>query len=749
LEGASLNSRLLLCIACGFALTAAAWDGPEISKVTVTKEGDGARVRVAGKDLAQPRLSRHNQDKAWIASFDAYLRTKSEFVSLKTKKIRYVQYGWYQAKPPVVNLLAWIDPGLKPDVKQDTNGDWVIGFGVEALPSGAPKASELQAETGAIDEARSADVQGTPITPAARKGAEDRGAATPAGAGTQGPDAPKSAEKVTAAKAAPTAPARDAQGPTVSLDFTHTDVVQILKALALQTGTNIVTAPDVKGNLTVRLFGETMRSALELVTRLAGYEYIHQGNTYIVGPPEFLSHWEPSDTSPPDVPVKLVTRFYQVVAADPSQLITTVTSVVPAVTMKAGPEGAVSKLILLGPEEAVEQALQVLRELDVGSPPPPAPEIVRETYVARYADTRDLLKYFAPEAGLFPGVKAMLGPASIVGTETLGGTRLGATTGAAAAPGAPGSGGEAGGQPPRTMILAGPRQAVEEALGMLEQIDSPEPQVVIEVKVMDILHTDLDKLGIQWDIFDNGIINLQSIERVSTTESIIHQDDFSSRVLDTIGNNTVDKGTGWSSEDNWGKTFETLGDPIVQAFNLSLNPKSLIGSVNGFLDALVTTQRSKLLASPKVVTLDGRRAEVFIGDDVLYLESLQVTPTGTNIQVGKVLAGIQLNAVPRIGPDGVVSMALHPEVSLITAFNEVPGGGTLPQVARRYVDNVVRLRDGETLVIGGLIRQEELETMSRVPILGDLPILGQLFRHRSKQHRESEVVIFLTVRIVD
>jgi type II secretory pathway component GspD/PulD (secretin) len=78
----------------------------------------------------------------------------------------------------------------------------------------------------------------------------------------------------------------------------------------------------------------------------------------------------------------------------------------------------------------------------------------------------------------------------------------------------------------------------------------------------------------------------------------------------------------------------------------------------------------------------------------------------------------------------------------------VEQGVTLPVVSRRFTDHVVRVKDGATIVIGGLIRNDEIEQMSKVPLLGDLPFLGRLFRHTSKSSDHTEVVMFITASIV-
>ena len=164
---------------------------------------------------------------------------------------------------------------------------------------------------------------------------------------------------------------------------------------------------------------------------------------------------------------------------------------------------------------------------------------------------------------------------------------------------------------------------------------------------------------------------------------------------------------------------------------------------------MLRKNQAKILASPHVSVLDGKYAEVFIGDEINYVASITQSSTGPSIITGTVKAGIQLNVGPRISlEDGTITMNIRPEVSVVTSFLDVPGGGRLPQVARRYADTSIRVKDGETIIIGGLIREDDLKVVKKVPLLGELPILGFLFTNYKQNKTRNEVVIIITPRIV-
>jgi type II secretory pathway component GspD/PulD (secretin) len=112
--------------------------------------------------------------------------------------------------------------------------------------------------------------------------------------------------------------------------------------------------------------------------------------------------------------------------------------------------------------------------------------------------------------------------------------------------------------------------------------------------------------------------------------------------------------------------------------------------------------------------------------------------------VVEVPVGIILLVHPRVNDNDHITLRVKPVVSTVTSF--VDG---VPQTSTREAETVVRVKNGDTLVIGGLIRDEDVKTMTKVPLLGDLPLVGALFRHYERNHRRSEVMIFLTIKLID
>jgi len=162
--------------------------------------------------------------------------------------------------------------------------------------------------------------------------------------------------------------------------------------------------------------------------------------------------------------------------------------------------------------------------------------------------------------------------------------------------------------------------------------------------------------------------------------------------------------------------------------------------VNAQLNVLIQQGRASILAEPRIATLNNHEAMLLVGETFpVVTTNLQTGfPTVTNIDVG-----VRLRLTPTIGDDGSITAEMHPEYSQITGFNN-----SFPIVANRKVDSTLRVRDGETIVLGGLFSDVDSDTLTKLPLLGDVPVLGTFFRNRQKSHTKDEVVFYITPHIL-
>ena len=160
--------------------------------------------------------------------------------------------------------------------------------------------------------------------------------------------------------------------------------------------------------------------------------------------------------------------------------------------------------------------------------------------------------------------------------------------------------------------------------------------------------------------------------------------------------------------------------------------------------ALITDGRAKMLARPNITTVQGHEALINIGAEVPVprtTTSNTVTTTGIDYRE----AGIILRYTPRVTADGNIVARVHTEVSTPVFVEDLKAY----RFQKRSADTTVRLKNGETMVIGGLIDSDESRSFSKIPFLGDIPILGAFFRSVRTSKTETELMIFLTAHVLD
>ncbi len=242
----------------------------------------------------------------------------------------------------------------------------------------------------------------------------------------------------------------------------------------------------------------------------------------------------------------------------------------------------------------------------------------------------------------------------------------------------------------KTLLLLGPEADVKRALELAPTLDIKSPQIKIVAKVTSITENGEKNLGLTWDW---GSLNY----------------------------------------NEQGATGTWIRDPI---------------DFGAKLDALYTSGDIQILATPSMTVLEGKPGVFFVGDEVTYITLIQQTATGQNVTTEKALVGIQLKLNGRVSSDGNITLNLHPEVSTLKLNETSVTGVTLPTISRRFTDQIVRVKDGETYVVGGLIRTDEVNDLTKIPLLGDIPFFGNLFRHSNKVKQKTEVVMFITATII-
>jgi len=262
-------------------------------------------------------------------------------------------------------------------------------------------------------------------------------------------------------------------------------------------------------------------------------------------------------------------------------------------------------------------------------------------------------------------------------------------------------------------------------------IDLP-PQVLLQVKVAQIDKTSLKKLGISF-LFKGGtaegFTNLVGSPTSATTTTISGGATTSSSFSGTPG--IAGGGPGLGS-------FNPL-----DAFQAGVS--YFPGGIGAVLQALSTKGLAKILAEPNLLVKSGQEGNFLAGSEIPYSVLVSTGGTSTPSIVFKTV-GVKVIFKPEVMENGLISLKIDPaEVSSIAGTLAVNG---YPIIDTRDVRTTVDLRDGESLVLAGLLQEEQIKNMSKIPLLGDIPILGALFRSTQNDLTEKELVFFITPKVV-
>jgi len=268
-------------------------------------------------------------------------------------------------------------------------------------------------------------------------------------------------------------------------------------------------------------------------------------------------------------------------------------------------------------------------------------------------------------------------------------------------------------------VLAGIQEVVE-------QLDRPARQVMLEARVVEVSTDGLKELGVDWDLLNRQGFTFIEENTSGQFEGNLEEPGPLTEVPRIVENTP-------GTNDVWKlRTFNRL--PKVFRF---------------YIDLMIRDGNARVLAQPKLVTLNGKEASMLAGQRIPYLVSQTVFAGGAaaptlSVQVEEV--GIKLAITPLINADGYITVRIRPEVSSVTAFRGP--ANDLPVVATRQAETTVRLKDGASVIIGGLLNEEKTTNYTKVPILGSVPVLGALFRHESTTTARRDLLIEVTPRLL-
>jgi type IV pilus assembly protein PilQ len=281
---------------------------------------------------------------------------------------------------------------------------------------------------------------------------------------------------------------------------------------------------------------------------------------------------------------------------------------------------------------------------------------------------------------------------------------------------------------------------------LINQLDQRPRQVLIEAKLIEVsLNNELD-YGIQWNYGSATTNSNGSVNTIGTTVgptiAPATPGALPSGGVTTSGISSA----GGIGAGGAGTGVSLAADKIFGALTLGRIANNYL--VNATITAAASEGKAKVLSDPKITTLNNQAANINVTTQIPYVTS-NVASTGVQTQtVSYVTTGIQLTVTPSINADGRILLIINPNVSQpsVTASANTQTGA--PAVDTRNAQTSVLVRDGETIVIGGLISDSLQDTISKIPLLGDIPVLGWLFKKKTKIRTRNELLIFVTTHLL-
>jgi len=271
----------------------------------------------------------------------------------------------------------------------------------------------------------------------------------------------------------------------------------------------------------------------------------------------------------------------------------------------------------------------------------------------------------------------------------------------------------------------------------LETIEgSSQRQVTIQAKIFEVILSDENKEGINWKVIE-GLPRSVNLSWGLTNKA------------GTTGFPGVSGGFALG-DTTTGTTIQTPGTFRVRPYGglFAIGAGGTDVALSDIMQAIAEQGDIKVLSSPTISTLNNQKAIIRVGNqDVFFITGAIATQTTVTqiIQPMTIDVGIILDVTPQISEDGTIMMNIHPSITEKTGEKVTPDGKTtFPLLSVRETDTTVRVKDGQTIIIAGLMQEKNEDTYIGVPVLHSIPFLGGIFRYRSEKKRTAELVIMIT-----
>ncbi|MDD5454125.1 MAG: secretin N-terminal domain-containing protein [Candidatus Ratteibacteria bacterium] len=477
----------------------------------------------------------------------------------------------------------------------------------------------------------------------------------------------------------------DGMAKEISLNFRNIDVIEALQYLANEGGFNIAFTKGVSGRVTLKADKVTIKDAFDIILLTSNLAYEKRGSIYnIMSDKEYQELYGKKFA---DVRKMKVLRLKYAIPEKAFGLLDVLKSDVGRVLV----DEETGTIMVMDTPEKLEQMQEALSSIEERG--------VVEVFNLQYANAKEIEEHLKTQ----------------LSDKKVGSIKADERN--------------------NQIIVQTLPERMEEIRQLISSLDQKTKEVLIEAKVIRVSFADDSNIGLKW-------------------EFLFEQ--MTEHGLDFIGSHTYDTvyRTGQTTIANYPKIESEANLP--SAAKESILGKVYFGSIGqdsfeALMTFLSTIIDAKLLASPRIAVVNNQEAKIHVGRKEVYLEttSTQSESTTTIVETPKwVDTGVLLSVTPKINDEGYITMNIKPEITSIAQWYISPTGRQYPVTEVSTAETKVMVKDGTTIIIGGLRRKEDVKTIEKVPFLGDIWVLGKLFRSEVTTQMQSELIVFITPYII-
>ncbi len=301
------------------------------------------------------------------------------------------------------------------------------------------------------------------------------------------------------------------------------------------------------------------------------------------------------------------------------------------------------------------------------------------------------------------------------------------------------------------LIVTDMPTTIQRIVKVVERLDRQTPQVLIEAKVIETTLGNSERLGINWNVQ----ASVKGSARPITAPFPARQRTFLTRFYPdgrAPATTTSTEGGVVAATDTVSDFPNTVNQPT---FPVADKTEFLFGSLDfsqfqAVLELISKRDDAKILSQPHITTLNNQEAKILVGE-VIAIPTFERNATTGRMEITGYTdrdLGVRLSVIPQINAQDEIVVNIHPEITTLLGFDELTPDIKAPRFSTREAKTQVRIKNGQTIAIGGLIRESILDSRTKVPILGDLPLLEKLFSYKNKSVQKTDLLFFMTVNIV-